>query len=269
MAKDKGVVVPREYVFVDHESSGYLDRKYMLHLRKDLIAGCKISGVLIPLQGRLIADAGQQSIFERECGYYGVEIVFSDAPSGSDWASETSRLVRAQAQKLRLKTNQDNVRAGSIGRVLKGMVPPSAAAYGYRYCRDGEVGSDGRLHIKRAWWEVNEPGPDGQPIEGSPAWMVGQIFQWVGGEGRTLYWVARKLNENGVKAPWGGQWLVSTVSNVVRRRCYVGEHTYNVNERVPNRKKTYGRRYGQDRADIGPTQAGEGVGSFPGSQDRW
>ena len=51
MAKDKGVVVPREYIFVDHESSDYLDRKYMLHLRKDLIAGCKISGVLIPSSG--------------------------------------------------------------------------------------------------------------------------------------------------------------------------------------------------------------------------
>jgi len=124
LAKDNGVVVPREYIFVDHESSEYLDRKHMSRLRKDLIAERKISGVLIPLQGRLTANAGQQSIFERECSYYRVELVFGDAPSGSDWASQTSRLVMAQAQALRLKTNQDNVRAGNIGRVLKAWCLP-------------------------------------------------------------------------------------------------------------------------------------------------
>ena len=240
MAKEKGVVVPREYILIDHESSEYLDRKHMSHLRNDLIAGCKISGVLVPLQGRLTADAGQQSIFERQCSYYGVELLFGDAPSGSDWGSEATRMMMAHAQKLRLKTNQENVRAGNIGRVLKGMVPPSAAAYGYRYCRDGEIGSDGRLHIKRAWWEVKEAGPDGDPLEGSPAWVVVQIFQWVGIEGRTLYWVARILNEKGIKAPWGGQWSVSTVSNVVHRHCYVGEHVYNANAREPNRNRPMG-----------------------------
>jgi DNA invertase Pin-like site-specific DNA recombinase len=240
MAKDKGVVVPREYIFVDHESSDYLDRKYMLHLRKDLIAGCKISGVLIPLQGRLTADAGQQSIFERECSYYGVELVFGDAPSGSDWASQTSRMVMAQAQQLRLKTNRDNVRAGNIGRVLKGMVPACAAAYGYRYCRDAEVGPDGRAHIKAAWWEINDVGPDGEPVEGSPAWVVVQIFQWVASEERTFYWVAARLNEMGIKAPEGGKWSMSRVSHIAHRHCYVGEHAYNANAKVPNPNRPLG-----------------------------
>jgi len=245
MAKDKGVVVPREYVLVDHESSEYLDRKHMSHLRNDLIAGRKISGVLIPLQGRLTADAAQQSIFERGCSYYGVEMVFGDAPSGSDWASQTSRMIMAQAQQLRLKTNRDNVRAGNIGRVLKGMVPACGAAYGYRYCRDAEIGPDGRVHIKAAWWEVNELDPDGEPIEGSPAWVVVQIFQWVASEERTFYWVAAKLNEMGIKAPEGGKWSMSRVSHIAHRHCYVGEHAYNANSRVPNPDRPLGEATAQ------------------------
>ena len=39
------------------------------------------------------------------------------------------------------------------------MVPASRAAYGYRYCRDAEIAPDGKVLIKRAWWEVNELGP--------------------------------------------------------------------------------------------------------------
>ena len=204
MAKQRAVTVPREYIIVDHESSEYLDRKNMTFLRKELIARRKIQGVLIPLQGRLTMDPGQQIIFERECTYYGVEFVFGDVPSGTDWASSTSRLFMAQANALRVKTNRESARAGNIGRGLKGSVPASRAAYGYRYRADREIGTGGRVNIKRAWWELNEVGPDGQLLCESPAWIVPQIFAWVGAEGRSLFWVANKLNYMGIKAP---DWL--------------------------------------------------------------
>jgi hypothetical protein len=49
MAKEKGLVVPREYVVVDHESSEYLGRRHMAHLRKELIAKRRIArGHLYP-----------------------------------------------------------------------------------------------------------------------------------------------------------------------------------------------------------------------------
>ena len=72
--------------------------------------------------------------------------------------------------------NRKNARAGNIGRVVKGWVPASRAAYGYRYRADRDIGSDGKVIIKGAWWEVNELGPDGVPLWGSPAWVVLQIF---------------------------------------------------------------------------------------------
>ncbi|MGD0352561.1 MAG: recombinase family protein [Dehalococcoidia bacterium] len=234
MAKQRALTVPQEYIVVDHESSEYLDRKNMAFLRKELIAKRRIQGVLIPLQGRLTMDPGQQLIFERECTHYGVEFVFGDVPSGADWASSTSRLIMAKANALRVQTNRDSARAGNIGRVLKGMVPASRAAYGYRYKADREIAPDGKVIIKRAWWELDESDPDGQLIYPSPAWVVIQIFTWVGSEGLSLFWVANKLNEMGIKAPDGGKWSPAGVSAIVRHHCYTGTHYYNANARVPN-----------------------------------
>ena len=240
MAKDQGVVVPREYILVDHESSEYLDRKHMTYLRKEVIAKRRIAGVIFTHQGRLSADPLHQLYFERECAYYGVKFLFGDAPGGTDWASTAGRQLMAQANWLRVKTNRESARAGNIGRVLKGMVPASRAAYGYRYCRDAEITTDGRIHIKKAWWEVNELDPDGMPVLGSPAWVVVQIFTWVGAEERTLYWVANRLNEMAVPAPEGGKWSPARVANVVHRHCYTGNHAYNANARVPNPDRPLG-----------------------------
>jgi len=240
MAKDQGMVVPREYILVDHESSEYLDRKHMTYLRKEVIAKRRIAGVIFTHQGRLSADPLHQLYFERECAYYGVKFLFGDAPGGTDWASTAGRQLMAQANWLRVKTNRESARAGNIGRVLKGMVPASRAAYGYRYCRDAEITTDGRIHIKKAWWEVNELDPDGTPVPGSPAWVVVQIFTWVGAEERTLYWVANRLNEMAVPAPEGGKWSPARVANVVHRHCYTGNHAYNANARVPNPDRPLG-----------------------------
>ncbi len=93
LAKQKGAIVPREYILYDTVTSEHLDRPHMKQLRGNLIAGRRISGVIIPLQGRLSADALHQLTFETESDYYGVEIVFGDAPGGKDWASQTARLI--------------------------------------------------------------------------------------------------------------------------------------------------------------------------------
>jgi hypothetical protein len=240
LAKEKGVVVPIEYVVIDHESSDYLDRKHMLFVRKELIEKRRIKGIIIPEQGRLSGNSLHQQIFEAECNHYGVEFLFGDAPSGTDWASAAARQLMAHANQLRLQTTHKAARGGNIGRVLKGMVPAHRASYGYRYRREAEVTPDGRIYVRRAWWEIDELGPDGKPLLESPAWTVIQIFTWVGEEGRTLHWVAKQLNERGIKTADGRKWSPNTVAKIVHRECYSGTHTYNVNSRVPNPNRPLG-----------------------------
>ena len=60
--------------------------------------------------------------------------------------------------KLVKEANHKNARGGQIGRVMKGMVPAHKADYGYRSRADRELGSNGRVLIQRAWWDVGGRG---------------------------------------------------------------------------------------------------------------
>jgi DNA invertase Pin-like site-specific DNA recombinase len=241
LAKQNGIIVPWEYVVYDAESSEDLNRPGMIWLRKELIASRRIAGVVIPFQGRLSADPLHQLAFERECAYYGVRVVYGDAPAGQDWASQTTRLIQAQANALRVKCNRDNALAGNIARVLAGKAPAHRAAYGYVYRAEKIIEArTGRAKVLRAWWEIDELGPDGEPVYGSSAWVVIQIFVWIGDEGRTAYWVASKLNELGIRPPYRTSWAPKTVIKIAGRRCYTGKAEYNANGRVPNPDRPLG-----------------------------
>ena len=238
-AKELGVVVPLEYVMYDAMTGEHLERPNMMELRS-LIARRRIAGVVFPALDRLSREPVHQQIFEIEAAHYGVRLHYADAPNGTDLGSQFTRSVLAFAAKLLKESNHKNARGGQIGRVVKGMVPAHKAAYGYRYMADREIGSNGRVLIKNAWWEVDDLGPEGEPLEMSPAWVVVQMFTWLSTEGRSFYWIANTLNEMEIKAPLGGNWSPARVSHVVHNRCYTGHHAYNVNARVPNPDRPLG-----------------------------
>ena len=238
-AKKLGAAVPYEYILYDAVTGEHLERPNMIRLRK-LIAERRIAGVIFPALDRLSREPIHIGIFEFEAQYVGVQLHYADAPNGSDPMSQMVRMNIASAAKFVKLANRKNAVGGNIGRVVKGSVPAHRAAYGYRYRRDAEVAPDGRVHIRRAWWEVDELGPDGGPLWGSPAWVVIQIFTWVGEQGRTLHWVTKQLNETGVKTAEGRRWSPNTVAKIVHRECYSGNHAYNVNSRVPNPDRPLG-----------------------------
>jgi site-specific DNA recombinase len=238
-ARKLGVTVPREYILYDAVTGEHLERPCMMRLR-ELMLGRQISGVIFPALDRLSREPIHVGIFEFQAQYVGVQVHYADAPNGSDPMSQMVRMNIASAAKFVKVANRKNAVGGNIGRVVKGSAPAHRAAYGYRYRREGEIGSDGRLHVKQAWWEVDELGPDGKPLWGRPAWVVVQIFIWVGEEGRTLHWVVKQLNEMGIKSAEGRRWSPGKVHKIVHRECYAGSHTYNVTTRVPNPNKPLG-----------------------------
>ena len=241
LAKQLRVVIPWEYVIYDAESSEDLNRPGTIRLRKELIPGRHLSGVIVPFQGRLSADPLHQLTFERECTYYGVQVVYGDAPAGQDWGSQTTRLIQAQANALRVKCNRDNALAGNIARVLVGKVPAHRAPYGYIYRADKIIEArTGRAKVLRALWEIDALGPDNEPVWGSPAWVVRKIFVWIGDEGRTAYWVAKKLDELKISPPCSISWSPKAVIKIAGRRCYTGKAEYNTNGRVANPERPLG-----------------------------
>ncbi|MDZ4247295.1 MAG: recombinase family protein, partial [Dehalococcoidia bacterium] len=233
MARDQGIVVPREYVLYDHKTGEHLERPGMIFLRHELARKQKVVGMLFADLRCLSREPAPQQVFERECEILGIKLRFGDAPSGMDVGSQFTRSAMTFGNKLtRLATNK-NARAGNIGRVLKGSVPAHKAAYGYSYHRDAEVTSNGRILVKKAWWEINGADSEDTLIKDSPAWVVSQIFQWIGGESRTSHWVAKHLNDMGITAPQGGLWAPNTVCHLVRRCCYTGKNVYNSKSMVP------------------------------------
>ena len=248
-AKRLGVIVPREYILYDAVTGEHLQRPDMVRLRR-LVAERRLAGVVFPALDRLSREPLHQQIFELEATYYGVRLHYADAPSGNDPGSQFARSILAHAAKLVKLSNRKNARGGNIGRVIKGWVPAHRAAYGYRYCADREIGPDGRVVIKRAWWEIDSLEIDGQPVQGSPAWVVRQIFAWVGSEGRTLYWVANRLNRMGIAAPQGGAWSPARVSHIVHHRCYTGNHAYNTRAKEVNPARPLGDITGEIRRTL-------------------
>ncbi len=216
LAKQLGVIVPREYIIYDARSSENLNRPGINWLRRELVASRRISGIIVPFQGRLSADPLHQLTLERECEYYGVQLVCGDAPTGNDWASQTTRLIQAQANSLRVKSNRDNVLAGNIARVMTGKVPCHRAPYGYILVTDKVIDQrTGRVKVNSASWEIENTDSDGNIIPGTPAWVVHQIFIWVGEQGRTCYWVASELNKLKIPPPQRETWMPRTVIKVV------------------------------------------------------
>jgi hypothetical protein len=56
LAKQQGVIVPKDYIIYDARSSEDMNRQGIEWLRRELIPNRRIAGVLIPLQGRLSAN---------------------------------------------------------------------------------------------------------------------------------------------------------------------------------------------------------------------
>lgn len=238
-AKKVGVVVPQEYVLYDAVTGEHLERPNMINLRK-LMLDRRIAGIIFPALDRLSREPIHIGIFEFEAQHAEVRVHYADAPNGSDPMSQMVRMNIASAAKFVKLANRKNAVGGNVGRVIAGSAPAHRAAYGYRYRRDAEMMPDGRMHIKRAWWEINELDPEGKPIGGSPAWVVVKIFTWVGEEGRTLHWVTRQLNEMNIKTAEGRNWSPGKVAKIVHRQCYSGNHAYNVYARVPNPDRPLG-----------------------------
>ncbi len=76
----------------------------------------------------------------------------------------------------------------------------------------------------------------------------------------TCHWIAKKLNELGIKGPSGNPWVPNSLLRIVRRRCYTGKHQYNANSRIPNPDHPLGDVTGLvKRTLVRPKPAGEAV----------
>jgi site-specific DNA recombinase len=238
-AKKLNVIVPREYIFYDTLTGEHLERPDMVYLRR-LMAERRIAGCIFPLLDRLSREPLHQQVFELEATYYGIRLHYADVPSGSDPGSQFARTILAHAAKLVKLANRANNRGGNIGRVVAGNVPAGKPSYGYTYRAEYEDLGHGRRKLIRAWWEINALDADGSLLWGSEAWVVSQIFYWIGHEGRSTFWVAKELNSLNIKPRYAKIWSPALIGFITKNRAYTGKHAYNKAWYVPNPERPLG-----------------------------
>ncbi|BAZ97297.1 Site-specific recombinase [Dehalococcoides mccartyi] len=225
-AKKLGVVVPLEYILYDTVTGEHLERPDMIRLRK-LLTKRLISGVIFPALDRLSREPLHQQIFELEATHYEIQIHYADVPNGNDPNSQFTRTILAHAAKLVKLANRRNNRGGNIGRVVSGNVPAGKPSYGYIYRAEYQALEHGRRKLIRAWWEINALEADGTYKIGSEAWVVKEIFRWIGLEGRSTFWVAEELNRMRIKPRYAEKWSPALVGFICKNRAYTGKHAYN------------------------------------------
>jgi len=232
-AKKLGVTIPKEYILYDTVTGEHLERPNMMLLRS-LLAKRRVSGVIFPALDRLSREPLHLQIFELEAAHYVIQIHYADAPSGSDPGSQFARAILAHAAKLVKIANRRNNSAGNVGRVVAGNVPAGKVPYGYTYRAEYQDLGHGKRKLIRAWWEVNALDAEGNPVSGSEAWVVVQIFYWIGHEGRSTYWAAKELNRLGIKPRYAEKWSPALIGFICKNRAYTGRHAYNKACYVPN-----------------------------------
>ncbi|MFC1956840.1 recombinase family protein [Chloroflexota bacterium] len=249
-AKRLGVIVPREYILYDTVSGEHLERPSMVYLRQQLLPEHKIAGIILPALDRLSREPIHIGIFEFEAEYVRVRVHYADAPNGSDPMSQMVRMNITSAAKFVKLANKKNNRGGNKGRVTSGNVPAGKPAYGYTYRAKYEDLAHGRRCLIRAWWEINELDAQENPIWGTEAWVVDQVYYWIGIENHSPYWVAKELNKLGIKPRYASYWSPSLVEFIIRKRCYTGNHAYNTAHYVPNPERPLGDITGEIKRTI-------------------
>ena len=179
-------------------ASGYeRERPELERLLADAKAG-KLDVVVFPSidrAGRSVKDIIEIDAALREAG---VDIVFlregvdTSTPTGELFRNIMAAVAQFEGRLIYERMSKGKRRKAAEGGYTGGWLP-----YGYRL-------EDGRAIIVAR-----------------EARVVGRMFRWRA-EGRSLRWIARRLNGDGAKTQRNGKWHVSTVRSMLGNRFYTG-----------------------------------------------
>src|SRR6516164_9053196 len=211
LAKQRGFVVPEEFVFEDDGFSGAnLQRPALEQLRDRAFDGC-FEVVLCHAPDRLARRYAYQVLLVEELARGGIEIVFAKEPerSGSP-EDELLRQFQGMIAEYERAQIAERCRRGKLHRARAGAVSVlSNAPYGYRYVKRSELAD--------AFYEIDE-------LE---APIVREIFDRYLEQRESIVQIARALSERGVPTRTGTpRWGPSTIWAVLRNPAYTGQAAY-------------------------------------------
>ena len=221
-ARERGYVVPPEWVFEDDGCRGArLDRPGLEAVR-DLAAAGRIEAVLVLTPDRLSRKHAYQVLLLEEFAQSGVACEFVQSPP--DGTPQHDLLVQIQGVVAEYERvlHEERSRRGKRHRARAGSPSVlSGAPYGYRYIKRSRE-ADARYEILAGQAEV-----------------VRQVFDSYTQEHCSIGAIARRLTERGIRTRTGKRrWDRSVIWAMLRNPAYYGRACYGKTGTGPRRKLT-------------------------------
>jgi site-specific DNA recombinase len=212
-----------EHIFRDDGYSGAKLNRPGLDSLRDRAAMAEFELVLVTAPDRLARKYVHQMLLLEELEGHGCRVEFLDRPMSDDPHDQLVLQIRGAVAEYERSLIADRMRRGRLSKLRAGqLLPWTKAPYGYI------------LDVERprdpARLRVNE-------VEAA---VVRQIFAWyTDPEQRlSLYAVAKRLSEDRVPTPSGGQgWNVATIRGLLKNPAYTGTAYANRSRTVPAQQR--------------------------------
>ncbi len=233
-----------KHIYLDEGYSGAKLNRPGLDRLREHIAKAEFEMILITAPDRLARNYVHQMLLIEEFQNLGCQVQFLERPMSQDPHDQLLLQIRGAVAEYERSLITDRMRRGRRAKLRSGLLLPwTVAPYGYlldlEHPRDAsKVSLD--------------------PVKSE---IVRQIFSWYTDTQKrySLYWIAKKLSDEGVPTPKGGiRWNVSTIRGILRSPAYAGMAYSGRTRSVPAKSR---------KSALQPVGSGESV--EPAPQEDW
>jgi site-specific DNA recombinase len=203
----QGWSVRAEHIFRDDGYSGASLKRPGLERLRDRAAMRELDRVLITAPDRLARNYVHQVLLLEEITATGCQVEFLDRPMSQDPHDQLLLQIRGAVAEYERSLIAERMRRGRLRKLQAGILLPwTTPPFGYRMDPD------------------RPRDPAGVRLDEAQAAVVSEMFAWYADEGRSLFGLAKKLQQEAVTPPRvQGRWNVTTVRGILTNPVYTGE----------------------------------------------
>jgi site-specific DNA recombinase len=219
----RGWSLDEAHIFRDDGYSGGTLTRPGLDSLRDKAALAEFELVLVTAPDRLARKYVHQALILEELERSGCQVEFLDRPMSDDPHDQLVLQIRGAVAEYERALIADRMRRGRLAKLRAGQLLPWTKAL-YGYILDAERPRD----------------PARVRVHPTEAEIVRQIFAWYTHpeERPSLYAVAKRLTDQGVPTPTGGQrWNTSSIRGMLKNPAYTGSAYANRVRTISARKR--------------------------------
>jgi site-specific DNA recombinase len=233
-----------KHIYLDEGYSGAKFNRPGLDRLREHMAKAEFEMILITAPDRLARNYVHQMLLIEEFQNLGCQVQFLERPMSQDPHDQLLLQTRGAVAEYERSLITERMRRGRRAKLRSGLLLPwTVVPYGYLLDPDNPRDAS-KVSLDPAKSEV-----------------VRQMFAWYTDPQRrcSLYWIAKKLSDEGIPTPKGGiRWNVSTIRGILRSPAYAGMAYSGRTRPVPASRR---------KSALQPVGPGESKGTAP--QEDW